>query len=456
MVSAGSYLLERRPAGGARPLARLQRLPPARQPAAGLVRRPRPPGRVDPRHRPPDLARRAAGHREPLYAWSLVASSLVLGRGGRLALDPRCPILSWVAAGEGGRGRPRPQRPPPPATGPAGRSSRAWVVCPVGDRRRRRPGHRPLGPHHRQRPRTAASSTSTRSGTTCRSPPTSPRATRCSASTTTRPSSPTGSTRRTPSFCTRWGSCSIHRDTLSLFLNLGWLAIAFLAAWCVGRPYGRGHLSVVAVAILLECHTLVVREPGAAKNDLATAALLLAAIAILVTAWACPPRGRGGIPRAAAGHWRRPASPSAWPRGRSSRSSRWPAALSVAVLALAPVRAPPARGRLVVSAGAGRRRLLVPAQPDRGRQPPAGGRPPRADHPAPPGAAAESPGRTSASPTTRPNRHLAPLLRAGAARPVRGALAAGRRRRAAGRDPGPRPRAATGSCAGSARSPCSG
>jgi hypothetical protein len=75
------------------------------------------------------------------------------------------------------------------------------------------------------------------------------------------------------------------RDTLSLFLNFGWLAVAFLAAWCIGRPYGRGHLSVVAAAILLECHTLVVREPGAAKNDLMAAALLLAAIAILITAY---------------------------------------------------------------------------------------------------------------------------------------------------------------------------
>ncbi|HEX2393110.1 MAG TPA: hypothetical protein VHI77_09345 [Solirubrobacterales bacterium] len=75
------------------------------------------------------------------------------------------------------------------------------------------------------------------------------------------------------------------RDALSLFLNFGWLGIAFLAAWCVGRPYGRGPLTVVAAAILLECHTLVVRDPGAAKNDLAAAALILAAIAILVEAW---------------------------------------------------------------------------------------------------------------------------------------------------------------------------
>ncbi len=73
-----------------------------------------------------------------------------------------------------------------------------------------------------------------------------------------------------------------HRDTLSLFLNFGFLALSFLAAWCIGRPYGRGHLTVVAAAIVLECHTLVVREPGAAKNDLVAAALLLAAVAILV------------------------------------------------------------------------------------------------------------------------------------------------------------------------------
>jgi hypothetical protein len=73
-----------------------------------------------------------------------------------------------------------------------------------------------------------------------------------------------------------------HRDTLSLFLNFGWLALAFLAAWCIGRPYRCGPLCVVAAAIVLESHTLVVREPGAAKNDLMAAALLLASIAILV------------------------------------------------------------------------------------------------------------------------------------------------------------------------------
>ncbi len=96
------------------------------------------------------------------------------------------------------------------------------------------------------------------------------------------------------------------RDTPSLFINFGWLGVALLAAWCIGRPYGRGHLSVAAVAIVLEAHTLVVREPGAAKNDVAAAALLLAAIAIFITArsaWRTEGRDGGvtGWPLAAAG-----------------------------------------------------------------------------------------------------------------------------------------------------------
>jgi hypothetical protein len=84
------------------------------------------------------------------------------------------------------------------------------------------------------------------------------------------------------------------RDTLSLFINLGWLALTLLAAWCIGRPYGRGPLTLAAAAILVEADALVVREPGAAKNDLAAAALILAAAAILVNAWEARRRdGRG-------------------------------------------------------------------------------------------------------------------------------------------------------------------
>jgi hypothetical protein len=152
------------------------------------------------------------------------------------------------------------------------------------------------------------------------------------------------------------------RDTLSLFLNFGWLAVALLAAWCIGRPYGRGHLSVIAVAVVLECHTLVVREPGAAKNDLAAAAPLLAAIAILVTAWAArreatpesaavPFGGSASLRNRAAG-----SLPVGWPlaaaglavglaAGTKLTVLAIAAALTVAVLVLAP------RGRRWAAAG---------------------------------------------------------------------------------------------------------
>jgi hypothetical protein len=128
------------------------------------------------------------------------------------------------------------------------------------------------------------------------------------------------------------------RDTLSLFLNLGWLAIALLAAWCAGRPYGRGHLTVAAAAIVLECHTLVVREPGAAKNDAMAAALLLAAVAVLINAWAARPRrdeaGAGdpfvGWPLAAAG------LAAGLAAGTKLTALAGVAALTVAVVALAP------------------------------------------------------------------------------------------------------------------------
>ena len=141
------------------------------------------------------------------------------------------------------------------------------------------------------------------------------------------------------------------RDTLSLFLNFGWLAVGFLAAWCVGRPYGRGSLAVVAAAILLECHTLVVRDPGAAKNDLAAAALLLAAIAVLVTAWNArsgkngttaaellPPMEVKALPRLEPG-WGLAVAGLAVGLAAGTRVTvlAMAAALSLAVLVLAPV-----------------------------------------------------------------------------------------------------------------------
>lgn len=125
-----------------------------------------------------------------------------------------------------------------------------------------------------------------------------------------------------------------ERDTLSLFLNFGWLGMAFLAAWCIGRPYGKGPLTVVAAGILLECHTLVVREPGAAKNDVMAAALLLAAIAILINAWVM----RDGEEKSLPPGWPLAASGLAvgLAVGTKSTALAMAAALTVAIVFLAP------------------------------------------------------------------------------------------------------------------------
>ncbi len=145
------------------------------------------------------------------------------------------------------------------------------------------------------------------------------------------------------------GMALTGRDMLSVFLNYGWLAIAFLAAWCVGRPYGRGSLSVVAAAILLESHILVVREPGAAKNDLMAAALLLSAIALLINAWKEKNQVDGPEIRLYGGKSaRRHPLPVGWPlavaglavglaAGTKVTALAMAVALSVAVLVLAPV-----------------------------------------------------------------------------------------------------------------------
>jgi hypothetical protein len=71
-------------------------------------------------------------------------------------------------------------------------------------------------------------------------------------------------------------------DFLSPLINLGWLALALLAAWCIGRPYGNGAISLTGVAILLSADLMFSRQPGNANNDIVGLALMLAAVALLL------------------------------------------------------------------------------------------------------------------------------------------------------------------------------
>lgn len=78
------------------------------------------------------------------------------------------------------------------------------------------------------------------------------------------------------------GVLAFRHDVLSPALNLGWAALALLAAWCIGRRAGLGSLSVAAATVVLVLPTVASVEPGQASNDLPCAALLLAAVALFL------------------------------------------------------------------------------------------------------------------------------------------------------------------------------
>jgi hypothetical protein len=71
-------------------------------------------------------------------------------------------------------------------------------------------------------------------------------------------------------------------DWLSPLINLAFLAIALLAAWCVGRPYKVGPATLVAAAIVLDAGVMIETQPGEGRNDIMGLAFLLAFAAFLI------------------------------------------------------------------------------------------------------------------------------------------------------------------------------
>jgi len=71
-------------------------------------------------------------------------------------------------------------------------------------------------------------------------------------------------------------------DWLSPLINLFWLAIALLAAFCVGRPYKVGPATLVAAAIVLDSGVMIETQPGEGRNDIMGLAFLLAFVAFLI------------------------------------------------------------------------------------------------------------------------------------------------------------------------------
>jgi hypothetical protein len=73
-------------------------------------------------------------------------------------------------------------------------------------------------------------------------------------------------------------------DWLSPLINLVWLAIALLAAWCVGRPYKVGPATLVAAALVLDSGVMIETQPGEGRNDIMGLAFLIAFVAFLINA----------------------------------------------------------------------------------------------------------------------------------------------------------------------------
>jgi hypothetical protein len=71
-------------------------------------------------------------------------------------------------------------------------------------------------------------------------------------------------------------------DWLSPLINLAWLAIALLGAWCVGRPYKVGPATLVAAAIVLDSGVMIETQPGEGRNDIMGLAFLIAFAAFLI------------------------------------------------------------------------------------------------------------------------------------------------------------------------------
>jgi hypothetical protein len=78
------------------------------------------------------------------------------------------------------------------------------------------------------------------------------------------------------------GIVALDTDFLSPLINLMWCALCLLAAWCVGRPYGIGGVTVLGAAVVLDSNMMVGSQAGQAPNDVAGLFFLMAALAFLV------------------------------------------------------------------------------------------------------------------------------------------------------------------------------
>jgi len=76
------------------------------------------------------------------------------------------------------------------------------------------------------------------------------------------------------------GIVFLGRDTISPALNLVWLGLVLLAAWCIGRPRALESLTLTGAALAMATPMLRFSQAGSAANDVAGVFFLLAAVAL--------------------------------------------------------------------------------------------------------------------------------------------------------------------------------
>jgi hypothetical protein len=91
------------------------------------------------------------------------------------------------------------------------------------------------------------------------------------------------------------GMLLFRGDVLSPVVNIAWLALALLAGWCVGRPFGVAPATMLATCLVAFLPVLGGAQAGTAGTDVAVLALLVCAIALLANG----PRSRAALGLAA-------------------------------------------------------------------------------------------------------------------------------------------------------------
>jgi hypothetical protein len=76
------------------------------------------------------------------------------------------------------------------------------------------------------------------------------------------------------------GMVVLGNDLISPLLNFGWMGMALLAAWCIGRPLGLAAAALLGSVVVIDSDMMLV-QAGNAPSDIVALACLLAAIAVL-------------------------------------------------------------------------------------------------------------------------------------------------------------------------------